>query len=180
MADKVKIEKDKIYSFIRDKWLELTPEEQVRQKFVCHLMEHYGYILEQMGEELIVSNSSRGQGKARADIVIWKSKEDKLANKNAFIVVECKAENVRIRKEDYYQGCNYARWVGAKFFVTSNQKETSFFKVNQEIIPTDLDEIVDIPCAKDVNDEKKIAEKRLIRQYVFHYIINYVFQALFF
>ncbi len=158
MADKVKIEKDKIYSFIRDKWLELTPEEQVRQNFVCHLIEHYGYKLEQMGEELIVSNSSRGRGKARADIVIWKSKEDKLANKNAFIVVECKAENVRIRKEDYYQGCNYARWAGAKFFVTHNQKETSFFKVNQETIPTDLDEIVDIPCAKDVNDEKKIAE----------------------
>ena len=158
MTYEVKIEKNKIYSFIRDKWLELTPEEQVRQGFVCHLMNHYGYNLEQMSEELTVSNASRGQGKARADIVIWKSKEDKLASKNAFIVIECKAENVRIRKEDYYQGCNYARWAGAKFFVTSNQKETSFFKVNQETIPTDLDEIVDIPFAKDVNNEKKIAE----------------------
>lgn len=158
MTYEVKIEKNKIYSFIRDKWLELTPEEQVRQSFVCHLMNHYGYKLEQMSEELTVSNASRGLGKARADIVIWKSKEDKLASKNAFIVVECKAENVRIRKEDYYQGCNYARWAGAKFFVTSNQKETSFFKVNQETIPTDLDEIVDIPFAKDVNNEKKIAE----------------------
>lgn len=158
MTYEVKIEKGKIYSFIRDKWLELTPEEQVRQKFVCHLIEHYGYQLEQMGEELTVSNASRGQGKARADIVIWKSKEDKLASKNAFIVIECKAENVRIRKEDYYQGCNYARWAGAKFFVTSNQKETNFFKVNQETIPTDLDEIIDIPYAKDINNEKKIEE----------------------
>lgn len=158
MTYEVKIEKNKIYSFIRDKWLELTPEEQVRQGFVCHLMNHYGYKLEQMSEELTVSNASRGQGKARADLVIWKSKEDKLASKNAFIVIECKAENVRIRKEDYYQGCNYARWAGAKFFVTSNQKETSFFKVNQETIPTELDEIVDIPFAKDVNNEKKIAE----------------------
>ena len=158
MTYEVKIEKGKIYSFIRDKWLELTPEEQVRQSFVCHLMNHYGYKLEQMSEELTVSNASRGQGKARADIVIWKSKEDKLASRNAFIIVECKAENVRIRKEDYYQGCNYARWAGAKFFVTSNQKETSFFKVNQETIPTDLDEIIDIPFAKDINDEKKIAD----------------------
>lgn len=158
MTYEVKIEKNKIYSFIRDKWLELTPEEQVRQSFVCHLMNHYGYKLEQMSEELTVSNASRGLGKARADLVIWKSKEDKLASKNAFIVIECKAENVRIRKEDYYQGCNYARWAGAKFFVTSNQKETSFFKVNQETIPTELDEIVDIPFAKDVNNEKKIAE----------------------
>lgn len=45
MTYEVKIEKGKIYSFIRDKWLELTPEEQVRQKFVCHLIEHYGYQL---------------------------------------------------------------------------------------------------------------------------------------
>ncbi|MBE6463528.1 MAG: N-6 DNA methylase [Alphaproteobacteria bacterium] len=154
----VKIEGNKIYSFIREKWLVLTPEEKVRQTFVCHLINHYGYQLDQMDEELKVSNSHRGQGKARADIVIWKSKEDKQAKKNAFIVVECKAENVTIHKEDYYQGCNYARWAGAQFFITSNEKETSFFRVNNEIIPTDLDEIVDIPFAKDINDEKKIAE----------------------
>lgn len=158
MAYEIKIEGDKIYSFIREKWLVLTPEEKVRQTFVCHLINHYGYQLDQMDEELKVSNSHRGQGKARADIVIWKSKEDKQANRNAFIVVECKAENVTIHKEDYYQGCNYARWAGAQFFITSNEKETSFFRVNNEIIPTDLDEIVDIPYAKDVNDAKKIAE----------------------
>lgn len=158
MAYEVKIDGDKIYSFIREKWLVLTPEEKVRQTFVCHLINHYGYQLDQMDEELKVSNSHRGQEKARADIVIWKSKEDKQANRNAFIVVECKAENVTIHKEDYYQGCNYARWAGAQFFITSNEKETSFFRVNNEIIPTDLDEIVDIPYAKDVNDEKKIAE----------------------
>lgn len=158
MAYKIKIEGDKIYSFIREKWLVLTPEEKVRQTFVCHLINHYGYQLDQMDEELKVSNSHRGQGKARANIVIWKSKEDKQANRNAFIVVECKAENVTIHKEDYYQGCNYARWAGAQFFITSNEKETSFFRVNNEIIPTDLDEIVDIPYAKDVNDAKKIAE----------------------
>ncbi len=158
MTIEVKIEGNKIYSLIREKWLVLTPEEKVRQTYVCHLINHYGYQLDQMGEELKVSNSQRGQGKARADIVIWKSKEDKQANRNAFIVVECKAENVTIHKEDYYQGCNYARWAGAQFFITSNEKETSFFRVNNEIIPTDLDEIVDIPFAKDINDEKKIAD----------------------
>lgn len=158
MKYEIKIEGDKIYSFIREKWLVLTPEEKVRQTFVCHLINHYGYQLDQMDEELKVSNSHRGQGKARADIVIWKSKEDKQSNRNAFIVVECKAENVTIHKEDYYQGCNYARWAGAQFFITSNEKETSFFRVNNNTIPTDLDEIIDVPYAKDVNDEKKIAE----------------------
>ena len=73
----VKVEGNKIYSPLRDKWLVLTPEEQVRQSYICRLVNIYGYDLEQMDEELKVNNSHRGQGKARADIVIWKSKEDK-------------------------------------------------------------------------------------------------------
>ena len=112
----MKIENNKIYSPIRDKWLILTPEEQVRQNYVCRLVNFYGYDISQIGEELKVNNSHRGQGKARADLVIWKSKEDKQKKKAAFIVVECKAENVTIRQEDYYQGANYAAWAGASFF----------------------------------------------------------------
>lgn len=152
----MKIENNKIYSPIRDKWLILTPEEQVRQNYVCRLVNFYGYDISQIGEELKVNNSHRGQGKARADLVIWKSKEDKQKNKAAFIVVECKAENVTIRQEDYYQGANYAAWAGASFFVTTNEKETKFFRVDKDSMPKDLDEIIDIPNAKIVNDDKKI------------------------
>ena len=152
----IKIENNKIYSPIRDKWLILTPEEQVRQSYVCRLVNFYGYDIAQIGEELKVNNSHRGQGKARADIVVWKSKEDKQKGKAAFIVVECKAENVKIRQEDYYQGANYAAWAGASFFVTTNEKETKFFRVDKDSMPKDLDEIIDIPNAKIVNDDKKI------------------------
>lgn len=152
----IKIENNKIYSPIRDKWLILTPEEQVRQNYVCRLVNFYGYDISQIGEELKVNNSHRGQGKARADLVIWKSQEDKQKKKAAFIVVECKAENVKIRQEDYYQGANYAAWAGASFFVTTNEKETKFFRVDKDSMPKDLDEIIDIPNAKIVNDDKKI------------------------
>ena len=109
-----------------------------------------------MDEELKVNNSHRGQGKARADIVIWKSKEDKKKNKAAFVVVECKAETVKIRQEDYYQGANYAAWSGASFFVTTNEKETKFFRVDKDSMPKDLDEIIDIPNASIINDQKKV------------------------
>lgn len=152
----VQVEGNKIYSPLRDKWLVLTPEEQVRQGYIYRLVNVYGYDLEQMDEELKVNNSHRGQGKARADIVIWKSKEDKKKNKAAFIVVECKAETVKIRQEDYYQGANYAAWSGASFFVTTNEKETKFFRVDKDSMPKDLDEIIDIPNASIINDEKKI------------------------
>ena len=92
--------------------------------------------------------------------VLWielrKLKKD-LSN-NAFIVVETKAENVKIHIEDYYQGRNYARYAGADFFVTSNQKETKIFTVNHGKIPKIIEEVVAIPTAKDVENEKKIAQ----------------------
>lgn len=152
----VQINGNKIYSPLRDKWLVLTPEEQVRQSYICRLVNVYGYDLEQMDEELIVSLASRGNGQARADIVIWKSKEDKNKSKAAFIVVECKAETVKIRQEDYYQGANYAAWSGASFFVTTNEKETKFFRVDKDSMPKDLDEIINIPNASIINDQKKV------------------------
>lgn len=152
----IKKESNQIYSPIRDKWLVLKPEEEVRQKYVCRLVDSYGYGIKQMGEEVKVTNSQRGQGAARADIVIWRNEEDKRKGKNALIVVECKAENVTIRQADYFQGYNYAAWAGAKFFVTTNLKETRIFKVVEDAMPKKLEEIADIPSADMVNDDKKI------------------------
>lgn len=152
----IKTESNQIYSPIRDKWLVLKPEEEVRQRYVCRLVDSYGYGIKQMGEEVKVTNSQRGQGAARADIVIWRNEEDKRKGKNALIVVECKAENVTIRQADYFQGYNYAAWAGAKFFVTTNLKETRIFKVVEDAMPKKLEEIADIPSADMVNDDKKI------------------------
>lgn len=111
-----------------------------------------------MDQELKVNNSKRGQGKARADIVIWKSEQDKKDKKAAFIVVECKAENVKVRVEDYYQGFNYASWAHAEFFVTTNEKETKYFNVDPAYLPQKLDEVVAIPTAKDVDDAARIEQ----------------------
>lgn len=152
----LKTENNQIYSPIRDKWLIYKPEEEVRQRYVCRLVDSYGYDIKQMGEEVKVTNSQRGQGAARADIVIWRNEEDKRTGKNALIVVECKAENVTIRQADYFQGYNYAAWAGAKFFVTTNLKETRIFKVVEDAMPKKLEEIADIPTADIVNDDKKI------------------------
>lgn len=152
----IKTESNQIYSPIRDKWLVLKPEEEVRQRYVCRLVDSYGYGIKQMGEEVKVTNSQRGQGAARADIVIWRNEEDKRKGKNALIVVGCKAENVTIRQADYFQGYNYAAWAGAKFFVTTNLKETRIFKVVEDAMPKKLEEIADIPSADMVNDDKKI------------------------
>ncbi len=151
-----------IFAPLKDKWLVNKPEEQVRQKYICRLVDSYGYSLDQMAQEIQVTNSQRGQGAARADIVIWRNKEEKAKGKNALIVVECKAESVTIHEEDYFQGSNYAIWAGADFFVTTNLKETRIFRVIKGEIPNRLDEIADIPTAEKATDQKEI--EKLLKQ----------------
>jgi len=154
----LKINNNKIFAPLKNKELVLTPEERVRQEYICRLVNHYGYELAQMDQELQVNNSHRGQGKARADIVVWKSASAKSNDDAATIVVECKAEHITIREEDYFQGYNYAAWAGADFFVTTNLKETRVFKVNKGKLPKRLEEIVDIPKAEELTNAKKIKE----------------------
>ncbi|NLU92653.1 N-6 DNA methylase [Chitinophaga sp. Ak27] len=139
-------------------WLVLKPEEIVRQKYICRLANTYGFSLEQMEQEVLVSNTKRGTGGARADIIVYKNTDDKKKRKNAVIIVECKADNITIQVDDYFQGANYAAMCGADFFVTTNEKETKIFKVVKGEIPKRLDEVVNIPDAKIINDEKKISE----------------------
>lgn len=153
-----KINGNKIFAPLKDKYLVLTPEEQVRQDYICRLVNNYGYLLEQMAQEVQVSNSQRGQGRAMADIVIWKSEKDKNENNSPAIVVECKAEHITVREEDYFQGYNYASWAGADFFVTTNLKETRIFKVIKGKIPKKLEEVINIPDAKTITNSKKVDE----------------------
>lgn len=160
MALTVEIKNNKIKAPLKgkDEWLVLKPEEQVRQEFICRLVNHYGFELDQMAQEVQVSNSQRGQGRAMADIVVWRNTKDKSKDNSPIIVVECKAEHITVREEDYFQGYNYASWAGADFFVTTNLKETRIFKVVKGKIPKRLEEVVNIPDAKIINDDKKVNE----------------------
>lgn len=90
--------------------------------------------------------------------MVWKSATARSNEDAAAIVVECKAEHITIREEDYFQGYNYAAWAGADFFVTTNLKETRVFKVNKCKLPKRLEEIVDIPKVEELNNAKKIKE----------------------
>jgi len=156
MISELQIKNNKIYAPLLDKWLVLKPEEKVRQIYIQRLLKSYGFVENQMAQEIKVNNSQRGQGRAMADIVVWKSKKDKSEDISPVIVVECKAEHLTIREEDYFQGYNYASWAGADFFVTTNLKETRIFKVVKGKIPKRLEEVIDIPNISIINNEKKL------------------------
>jgi type I restriction enzyme M protein len=147
----VRRENGRVWSHLRKKWLNETPEETVRQEYLCTLVNEYGFELNQMEEERNVTGM--GAGRARADFVIWRSPADKADSRNPLIVVECKSDNVTIRPDDYGQGDNYARLTNARFFVTHNTRETKYWRTVHDRMPKSLQEISNIPHA-DASDKE--------------------------
>jgi type I restriction enzyme M protein len=148
----VRRQKGQIWSHVRQKWLNETPEEAVRQEYLCVLVNEYGFALDQIAEEEAIPGE-RGNKNARADFVIWRTPKDKRDGKTALIVVECKADNVAIDQKTYTQGANYANNERAKFFVAHNRRSTRFFRVDLEKRAPNYSEVKDIPHA-DASDRE--------------------------
>jgi type I restriction enzyme M protein len=157
--------KGRIFSHIRQTWLVETPEERVRQEYVCALVNEYGFKLEQMAEEM-TPPGVRGRGNARADIVIWRTVADKNDGEKPIIVIECKADNVAIDQSTYDQGGNYANYCKAPFFVAHNNRQTRFYRVDHSKLSPNWTEIKDIPHngATDKQIEEILASLRTFRE----------------
>ena len=152
-------DKGQLFSPVRSKWVFETPEERVRQEWLCVLVNEYGYQPEQMGEELDLTG--RGSAQARADLVIWRSKDDKQKGNTPLLVVEYKSDNITISPADYAQGEMYARLCEAPFFVTHNNKESRFWRVRKDKVPGYLEEIDAIPHADASDKDIEALLKRL-------------------
>ena len=145
--------KGRIYSHVRAIWLVETPEERVRQEYLCVLANEYGFAPDQIAEEMSVVE--RGSARARADFIIWRNAADKRDGKTPLIVVECKADNITIDAKTYTQGANYAQYVKARFFVTHNNRQTRYWKVDHDRMMPNYDEIENIPHAGDSDNAIK-------------------------
>jgi len=141
---------------LRGEWREVSakPEEVVRQSFIRHLIDHYGYSLVQMDQE---RRTMHGHKSPRADVVIWETPEVKAKGQKPVLVIECKAESVDINLNDYYQGESYTRAVGCEFFIAHNTRFTAIFKLVLAV-PGDFVQINEIPKAADWGDAKRIEE----------------------
>lgn len=72
--------------------------------------------------------------------------------------MSAKSDNVTISSKDYFQGDNYARREGAKFFVThfvTNNRQTRYWRVRTDRRPGYLEEIENIPHADATDEEIK-------------------------
>ena len=153
-SEKLHQQGDWLWIPLRSEWRDISakPEEVVRQRFIRHLVDNYGYELSRMDQE---RRTMHGRRSPRADIVIWGT--PKAPNKEPVLVVECKAENVNINIKDFYQGESYARAMGCEFFVAHNHRYTAVFKLVKGA-PREFVQINELPKASDWGDAKRIEE----------------------
>ncbi len=148
----VEIKGKNIYLPLKGIWVSNTPEEKLKQEFICRLVNNYGYKLEQLGQDVEIKK------RYKADVAIWRSKTDKLQNSipSILITVECKAEHIKIKEADYSIGYNFATTINANFFIAVNLIDTKVFHIIKDNSPKHLEKLIDLPRAETILDDKKI------------------------
>ena len=122
---------EEIFCMIRKKWLQLTPEEWVRQNFLLYLTEvlKYPSSLIAVEKQFAISDV-----KKRFDIVVYNNLMDPI------IIVECKEMNTPISKSTFQQVLQYYTVIQSRFIIVTNGNTTVGF----ERIENNLQEIMKI------------------------------------
>lgn len=108
-----------IFNALRQRYIELTPEEWVRRNVVAFLVEQMLLPPASIAEEYAVELNGSHQ---RADIVVFNGVDPAL-------LVECKESgidlsNAAIRREVFAQAVRYNQVVGARFVMITNGLNT--------------------------------------------------------
>lgn len=103
-----------IFDIIRKRWLVLTPEEEVRQRFLHYMIDHKFYSPGLLAVEysLKVNNLKR-----RADIIAFNSFG------HPVLMVECKAPSVKINQKVFDQIARYNLSMRVDYLVVTNGLE---------------------------------------------------------
>ena len=100
-----------IFDIIRKKYIVLTPEEWVRQHFIHYLINHLKY---PKALFRIEGSLTYNKLQKRSDIVI----HDR--NGNPWMLVECKAPNIKLSQKAFNQVAVYNMTIGAQFVAVTN------------------------------------------------------------
>ena len=117
---------------VRDRDIQLKPEEIVRQLYAARLINQYGYPKNRLAFEYAVNF---GREKKSADIVIF----DKDRADTAYIVVELKKPKLKDGKDQIRSYCNAT---GAPIGVWTNGEQISHY---HRKAPNYFEEVTDIP-----------------------------------
>ena len=139
---------------VRDKEVQLKPEEIVRQLYATRLINRYGYLGKRLSFEHAVNF---GKEKKKADIVIF----DKDRPDAAYIIVELKKPKLKDGKSQLRSYCNAT---GAPIGVWTNGEQISHYHRKD---PNYFEDITDIPKAEqslqDILSERFTLKDLVIR-----------------
>jgi len=110
-----------IQDIVRKRWLVLTPEEYVRQNFVSYLINHLNY----PGSLISIERGLKvNKLNSRSDIVVYNNE------KLPWILIECKAPQVKITQATLEQASKYNLKLKAEYLCVTNGLDHSFYRIN--------------------------------------------------
>ncbi|MFA5555942.1 MAG: type I restriction enzyme HsdR N-terminal domain-containing protein [Flavobacteriaceae bacterium] len=112
-----------IFDEIRKKFILLTPEEWVRQNVVQYLLQEKKYPKSLVNVEKVIRINGLVK---RYDIVIYNSEG------SIFLLVECKASDVKITQEAFNQIARYNLVLKAEYLMVTNGINHYFCKMDFE------------------------------------------------
>ena len=112
-----------IFDVIRKKFIVLTPEEWVRQHVVQFLLEEKNYPKSLINVEKVLKVNGL---RKRYDVVVYNS------DGSIFILVECKAPEIKIAQATFDQIATYNMTLNAKFLMVTNGLNHYFCQMDFE------------------------------------------------
>ena len=112
-----------IFDEIRKKFILLTPEEWVRQHVVQYLLQDKNYPKSYINIEKLIKVNELNK---RYDIVVYQP------NGELFLLIECKAPEVKISQQTFDQIARYNLVLNAKYLMVSNGLNHYFCKIDFE------------------------------------------------
>jgi len=124
-----------IFDRFRKKYLTLTPEEWVRQHYANYLVKEKSIPESRL---MLESEIKYGKVSKRPDIIVVDP------NNLVFLIVECKAAEVKLDQSVYDQTITYASVLEPKYLALTNGFKHIYFQFQPET--KNFVSIVDIPC----------------------------------
>lgn len=112
-----------VFDEIRKKFVLLTPEEWVRQHVVQFLLQHKNYPKSLTNVEKVIKVNDLVK---RYDVVVYNPAG------SIFLLVECKAPNVKITQETFNQIARYNLVLKAKYLMVTNGLDHYFCQMDFE------------------------------------------------
>lgn len=110
-----------VFDILRNKNIQITPEEWVRQHFVHYLIEEKSYPKSLMANEVLVKLNGMNR---RSDTVVY----DKYLN--PLVIIEYKAPHIKITQEVFDQICRYNFVLKVNYLIVSNGLQHFYCKID--------------------------------------------------